>query len=322
MQRTLVQAVNDAMKVEMERDSRIVIIGEDVGRDGGVFRATEGLIDAFGEKRVIDAPLNESGIVGVATGMALYGLKPIAEIQFMDFIYPAFDQIVSELSKIRYRSGGTYTAPVVIRTPYGGGVKGGLYHSQSTEAFFTHLPGLMVVTPSTPYDAKGLLISSIKSEDPVLFLEPKRIYRSIREEVPDGEYTVPIGKAKTLREGKDVSLISYGASVHVCMQAAALAEKEGYSVGVTDLRTLSPLDVDAVLNAAKTGRVIIVNEAPKFGSFAAEVAAIIAEKAIDYLLSPIFRVSGFDTPFNYIWENVYLPDEQRVLQYIRKAMEY
>jgi pyruvate dehydrogenase E1 component beta subunit len=322
LQRTLVQAVNDAMKVEMERDSRIVIIGEDVGRDGGVFRATEGLIDAFGEKRVIDAPLNESGIVGVATGMALYGLKPIAEIQFMDFIYPAFDQIVSELSKIRYRSGGTYTAPVVIRTPYGGGVKGGLYHSQSTEAFFTHLPGLMVVTPSTPYDAKGLLISSIKSEDPVLFLEPKRIYRSIREEVPDGEYTVPIGKAKTLREGKDVSLISYGASVHVCMQAAALAEKEGYSVGVTDLRTLSPLDVDAVLNAAKTGRVIIVNEAPKFGSFAAEVAAIIAEKAIDYLLSPIFRVSGFDTPFNYIWENVYLPDEQRVLQYIRKAMEY
>lgn len=322
MQRTLVQAVNDAMRVEMEKDDRIVIIGEDVGRDGGVFRATEGLIDRFGEKRVIDAPLNESGIVGVATGMAMYGLRPIAEIQFMDFIYPAFDQIVSELSKIRYRSGSTYTAPVVIRTPYGGGIKGGLYHSQSTEAFFTHLPGIKVVTPSSPYDAKGLLISSLKTDDPVLFLEPKRVYRTIREEVPDGEYTVPIGKAKKLRDGKDVSLISYGASVHVCLSAASKAEKEGISVGVTDLRTLSPLDLEAVLDAARTGRIIVVNEAPKFGSFASEIAAIIAEKAVDYLLSPIFRVSGFDTPFNYIWENVYLPDEERVLSYIRKAMEY
>ncbi|MEM3851892.1 MAG: alpha-ketoacid dehydrogenase subunit beta [Methanomassiliicoccales archaeon] len=320
--RTLVQAVNDAMAVEMQRDERIVVIGEDVGRDGGVFRATEGLIDRFGEKRVIDSPLNESGIVGVATGMALYGLRPIAEIQFMDFIYPAFDQIVSELSKIRYRSGGTFTAPLVIRTPYGGGIKGGLYHSQSTEAFFAHLPGLKVVTPSSPSDAKGLLISSILDEDPVLFLEPKRIYRTVREEVPDGHYTVPIGKAKSVREGKDVSLISYGASVHACMEAASLAEKEGISVGVLDLRTLSPLDLEAVLKAADTGRVIVVNEAPKFGGFAAEISAIIAEKAVDRLLCPVFRVTGFDTPFNYVWENVYLPDEERVLYYIKKAMAY
>lgn len=321
--RTMLQAVTDAMRTEMESDDRVVIIGEDVGRDGGVFRATEGLFDRFGRERVMDAPLNESGIVGVATGMAMYGLRPIAEIQFMDFIYPAFDQIVSEVSKIRYRSGGTYTVPMVIRTPYGGGIKGGLYHSQSSEAYFTHTAGLKVVTPSTPYDAKGLLISSIRDEDPVIFLEPKRVYRTVKEEVPDGAYTVPIGKAAVAREGKDVTLLTYGSSVHLCLQAAEMAAGDGISVEVVDLRTLSPIDIETVIaSVEKTGRVIVVNEAPKFCSFAAEVSALIAEKAIDSLDAPILRVSGFDTPFTYIWENAYLPDPTRILSYIGRSVGY
>ncbi len=318
--RSLLQSVTDAMRTEMEKDERVVVIGEDVGRDGGVFRATEGLFSKFGAERVMDAPLNESGIIGTATGMAMYGLRPIAEIQFMDFIYPAFDQIVSELAKIRYRSGGTFTAPVVIRTPYGGGIKGGLYHSQSSEAYFAHTSGLKVVTPSTPYDAKGLLISSIKDDDPVIFLEPKRIYRTVKGEVPDGEYTVPIGKAKVVLEGKDVTLISYGASVHTCLEAAAVASQEGISAEVIDLRTLSPLDIETVLRSVeKTGRAIIVNEAPKFCSFGAEVSALIAERAVDSLRAPILRVSGFDTPFTYTWESAYLPDAERVVGYIRRS---
>ncbi len=321
--RTLLQSVTDAMKTEMENDERVVVLGEDVGRDGGVFRATEGLLDRFGVERVMDTPLNESGIIGVATGMALYGLRPIAEIQFMDFIYPAFDQIVSELSKIRYRSGGTYTAPVVVRTPFGGGIKGGLYHSQSSEAYFAHTAGLKVVAPSTPYDAKGLLISSIRDEDPVIFLEPKRLYRTVREEVPDGAYTVPIGKAKIAREGKDVSLISYGAMVRTCLEAAEAAAKNGISVEVIDLRTLSPLDIETIISSVqKTGRAVIANEAPKFGSFAAEVAALIAEKAIDSLGAPVLRVSGLDTPVTYIWESAYIPDVQRVLSYINRSVSY
>ncbi len=321
--RTLLQSVNDAMRVEMEEDERVVIIGEDVGRDGGVFRATEGLIDKFGPGRVMDAPLNESGIIGTATGMAMYGLRPIAEIQFMDFIYPAFDQIVSELSKIRYRSGATYTAPLVIRTPYGGGIKGGLYHSQSSEAYFTHTSGLKVVTPSNPGDAKGLLIAAIRDDDPVIFLEPKRIYRTVKGEVPDGAYTVPIGKASIVREGEDVTLISYGASVHTCLKAADEAASKGISAEVVDLRTLSPVDADTVISSVeKTGRAVIVNEAPKFCSYAAEIAAIIAEKAVDSLSAPVLRVSGFDTPFTYTWENVYLPDAERIMSYISRSVAY
>ncbi|MBX8632045.1 MAG: alpha-ketoacid dehydrogenase subunit beta [Candidatus Thermoplasmatota archaeon] len=320
---TLLQAVNDAMKTEMSRDRDVVVIGEDVGRDGGVFRATEGLLDMFGPERVMDTPLNESGIVGIAAGMAMYGLRPIAEIQFMDFIYPAFDQIVSEISKIRYRSGGTYSVPMVIRTPYGGGIKGGIYHSQSTEAFFTHLPGLKVVTPSTPYDAKGLLIASIRDEDPVLFLEPKRVYRSFKEEVPEKDYTVPIGTARIVRKGDDVTVVSYGASVHSCIAAVALAEKEGISVELIDLRTLVPVDIETVIGSVKkTGRIVIVNEATKFSSYAAEISALVAERAVDALNAPIYRVSGFDTPFNYTWESVYLPDEQRIMEHIRKAVNY
>lgn len=321
--KTLLQAVTDGMMTEMEADERVVVLGEDVGRDGGVFRATEGLFAKFGGERVMDTPLNESGIIGIATGMAMYGMRPIAEIQFMDFIYPAFDQIVSELSKIRYRSGGTYTAPVVIRTPYGGGIKGGLYHSQSSEAYFAHTAGLKVVTPSTPYDAKGLLISSIRDEDPVVFLEPKRVYRTAKEEVPDGAYTVPIGKARIAREGKDVSLITYGPSVHTCLAAAEMADKDGISAEVVDLRTLSPIDKDTVLaSVEKTGRAIVVNEAPKFCSYAAEVSALIAERAMDSMQAPILRVSGFDTPFTYVWENAYLPDAERVLSHMRKSIGY
>ncbi len=320
---TLLQAVTDAMRTEMDRDEDVVLLGEDVGRDGGVFRATEGLLKQFGPSRVMDTPLNESGILGVAAGMAMYGLRPVAEIQFMDFIYPGFDQIVSEISKIRYRSGGTFSVPMVIRTPYGGGIKGGLYHSQSTEAFFTHLPGLKVVTPATPYDAKGLLIASIRDPDPVLFLEPKKIYRSFKEEVPEGDYTVDIGKAKISRKGSDVTIVSYGASLHASLQAAALAEKEGISVEVIDLRTLVPVDVQTVVESVRrTGRLIIVNEATKFSSFAAEISALVAERAIDSLSAPIFRVSGFDTPFNYTWESIYLPDTERILEYIRKSAGY
>ncbi len=320
---TLLQAVTDAMRTEMDRDEDVVVLGEDVGSDGGVFRATEGLLKQFGPSRVMDTPLNESGILGVAAGMAMYGLRPVAEIQFMDFIYPGFDQIVSEISKIRYRSGGTFSVPMVIRTPYGGGIKGGLYHSQSTEAFFTHLPGLKVVTPATPYDAKGLLIASIRDPDPVLFLEPKKIYRSFKEEVPEGDYTVDIGKAKISRKGSDVTIVSYGASLHASLQAAALAEKEGISVEVIDLRTLVPVDVQTVVESVRrTGRLIIVNEATKFSSFAAEISALVAERAIDSLSAPIFRVSGFDTPFNYTWESIYLPDTERILEYIRKSAGY
>ena len=320
---TLLQAVNDALRTEMEADDRVVLIGEDVGKDGGVFRATEGLINTFGPERVMDAPLNEAGIIGVATGMAMYGMRPVAEIQFMDFIYPGFDQIVSEASKIRYRSGGTYTVPMVIRTPYGGGIKGGIYHSQSTEAYFAHLPGVKVVSPSTPYDAKGLLIASIRDPDVVIFLEPKRVYRSFREEVPEGDYTVPLGKAKTARKGKDVTLVSYGASVHTCIQAAEEASREGISAEVIDLRTLLPIDIETLLASVnRTGRLIVVNEANKFGSFAGEISALVAERAIDVLSAPIYRISGFDTPFSYTWESVFMPDAAKVLEYIRKAVNY
>ncbi len=320
---TLVQAVNDALRSEMRKNPNVVVLGEDVGKVGGVFRATDGLYHEFGAERVIDTPLCENGIVGTAIGMALYGLRPVAEIQFMDFIFPAYDQIVSELAKFRWRSGGHYSCPVVIRTPYGGGIKGGLYHSQSAEAYFCHTPGLKVVVPSTPYDTKGLLIAAMRDDDPVLFMEPKRIYRSIKEEVPDGDYTVPIGPARLVREGRDVSIFTYGAMVHTVLEAAEQAVKEGIECEVIDLRTLLPFDHDAVLNSAlRTGRVVIVHEAPKTCGFGAEIAATIAEEAIDGLKAPIVRVTGFDTPFPYTLEHVYLPDIQRVLDAIKRVGNY
>ncbi|MCU0725409.1 MAG: alpha-ketoacid dehydrogenase subunit beta [Planctomycetes bacterium] len=322
--KTVLNAVNDALRTALRHDERVVILGEDVGKTGGVFRATDGLQAEFGEARVFDTPLAEGGIIGVAIGMALNGLKPVPEIQFLDFIYPAFDQIVNEAAKFRYRSGGEYPCPLVIRSPAGGGIKGGHYHSQSSEAYFAHTPGLKVVMPSTPHDVKGLLLASIEDPDPVLFLEPKRIYhKKFTEEVPEGFYTVPIGKARTHREGDDVTLVAWGAMVHVCLEAAEKASERGVSCEVLDLRTIVPLDVESVLAAAKkTGRVVIVHEAPRTAGFGAEISAIIAERAIEWMEAPIARVAGFDTPFPYTLEHVYLPDAGRVLAAIDHVMGY
>jgi 2-oxoisovalerate dehydrogenase E1 component beta subunit len=319
----IIQAVNDALRLEMKRDPRVVVLGEDVGKFGGVFRATNGLFDEFGPDRVIDTPLAEAGIIGTAIGMALYGLKPVPEIQFADFIYPAYDQIVNELAKFRYRSGGQYTAPVVIRTPYGGGIRGGHYHSQSPEAYFVHTPGLKVVIPSNPYDAKGLLLSAIRGEDPVIFMEPKRVYRAARGEVPEDDYTVPIGQAKVVREGTQLTVLCYGAMVHTCVEAADKAVADGFDPEIIDLRTLLPLDTETVLESVrKTGRVVIVHEAPKTCGYGAELAALIAEKALMSLEAPITRVAGFDTPFPYSLENEYLPSPDRVAAAIRTTANF
>jgi 2-oxoisovalerate dehydrogenase E1 component beta subunit len=307
----------------MERDDRVIVLGEDVGVNGGVFRATEGLYQKFGENRVMDTPLAESGIVGVAIGMALYGLRPVAEIQFMDFIYPAFDQIQSELAKYRYRSGGQFTCPVVVRTPYGGGIKGSHYHSQSTEAFFVHTPGLKVVIPSNPHDTKGLLKAAIRDPDPVMFLEPKKIYRTVKGEVPDEDYTVPIGTAKVVREGNDVTLLAYGAMLHVGLEAAEKAAEKGIETDVVDIRTLLPLDAETVLSSVKkTGRVVILHEACKTGGYGAELAALIAEKALLHLEAPIVRVAGLDTPFPYVLEDYYMPDANRTFKAIEKVASF
>lgn len=320
---TLLQAINSALHEEMGRDSDVVVLGEDVGINGGVFRATEGLFQAFGADRVMDTPLSESGIIGAAIGMAIYGLKPVPEIQFADFIYPAFDQIVSELAKMRYRSGSDYTSPVVIRTPYGGGIRGGHYHSQSPEAYFCHTPGLQVVIPSTPYDAKGLLKAAIRGEDPVIFMEPKKIYRSFKQELPNEDYVVPIGPARIVQEGSDVSVFCYGSMVHVVQIAANKATEAGQSVEIIDLRTLYPLDMETILNSVKkTGRAIVVHEAPKTCGYGAEIAATIAEKAVEYLEAPILRVAGFDTPFPYTLEYVYMPHPARVYRAIQEVLGF
>lgn len=320
---TLLQAVTDALRTEMRRDDSVLVFGEDVGKKGGVFLATEGLQQEFGEARCFDTPLSETGIIGAAIGMAIYGLRPVAEIQFLDFIYPAFDQIVSEAAKFRYRSGGQYTCPMVIRSPYGGGIKGGHYHSQSAEAYFCHTPGLKVVIPSTPADTKGLLTSAIRDEDPVIFLEPKRIYRTLKGEVPEGEHVVPLGKARIAREGKDVTLVAYGAMIPVCEKAAAEAAQKGIECEIVDLRTLVPLDEEAVLQSVgKTGRAVIVYEAPKTCGYGAELSALIAEKSIDVLEAPIVRVAGFDTPFPYTLENTYMPDVRRILAGIEKVVNF
>ena len=317
----IVQAINRALHEAMRSDPDVLVLGEDVGVNGGVFRATDGLFKEFGGDRVIDTPLSETGIVGAAIGMALYGLKPVAEIQFLDFIYPAFDQIVSELAKFRYRSGGQYPAHVVIRSPYGGGIKGGLYHSQSTEAYFCHTPGIKVVVPSTPADAYGMLRTAIDDPDPVLFLEPKRIYRSLTGEVPDHDGRVPFGVARTVREGTDLSLFAYGAMIPAAAEAAALLEKEGISSEVIDLRSLVPLDERAVLaSVEKTGRAVIVHEAARFCGLGAELAALLSEKAFFSLKSPIVRVTGYDTPFPYALENVYLPNATRIAHAAKSAV--
>jgi 2-oxoisovalerate dehydrogenase E1 component beta subunit len=313
------------MHVEMANDERVVVFGEDVGRKGGVFGTTAGLQEKFGEQRCFDTPLSECGIIGTAIGMAVYGMRPIAEIQFLDFIYPAFDQIVSEAAKIRYRSGGEYTCPLVIRAPSGGGIRGGHYHSQSSEAYFCHTPGLKVVMPSTPADAKGLLIAAIRDEDPVIFLEPKKIYRDlkVKAEVPEGEHVVPLGQGRIARQGTDCTVVAWGAMVPVAERAAEQAEQHGRSIEIVDPRTLVPLDERLILDSVKkTGRCVIVCEAPRTGSFAGEIAAIVAEHAIEYLEGPVQRVTGFDTPFPYTLENLYLPDVRRVLQGIAKTFSW
>jgi pyruvate dehydrogenase E1 component beta subunit len=319
----IIQAVNDALRLEMRRDPRVVVLGEDVGRFGGVFRATTGLQEEFGPDRCIDTPLAESGIVGTAIGMALYGMRPVPEIQFADFIYPAYDQIVSELAKMRYRSGGEYPAPVVIRTPVGGGIKGGHYHSQSPEALFIHVPGLKVVCPSNPIDAKGLLATCIRGEDPVIFMEPKRVYRASKGNVPEGEYTIPLGEAKVAREGRQVTVLAWGAMVHTALEAAELGAARGYDLEVIDLRTLLPFDIDAILTSVKkTGRVVVVHEAPRTCGFGAELAASIQERAILHLEAPILRVTGFDTPFPYTLEHEYLPDADRILDAVERVVNF
>ena len=318
---TLVQAVNRALAEAMREDPDVLVLGEDVGVNGGVFRATEGLHKEFGAERVIDTPLSETGIIGTAIGMALYGLKPVAEIQFLDFIYPAFDQIVSELAKFRYRSGGQYPCHVVVRAPYGGGIKGGLYHSQSTEAYFAHTAGLKVAIPSTPADAKGLLRTAIDDADPVIFLEPKRIYRAVTGDVPDGDHRVPFGSARTVREGTDLSIFAYGAMIPPTVDAAESLAKDGISAEVIDLRTLVPLDEDAVVaSVEKTGRAVVVHEAARFCGFGAELAAVLAEKAFFSLKAPVLRVTGYDTPFPYALEHEYLPNAERIARAGLSAM--
>ncbi|MCG3133426.1 MAG: 2-oxoisovalerate dehydrogenase subunit beta [Planctomycetes bacterium] len=322
-QLTVVQAVQQTLMQEMERDERVCVLGEDIGRLGGVFRATEGLLDRFGDLRVMNTPLSESGIIGTAVGMALYGLRPVAEIQFLDFIYPAFDQIVSEAAKMRYRSGGQFTCPMVIRSPYGGGIRGGHYHSQSSEAYFAHTPGLTVVMPSTPEDTKGLLLASIRLGDPVIFLEPKAIYRTVKGDVPEGDHVVPIGKARVARDGGDVTLVAWGAMTHTALKCAEEAQKKDISVEVIDLRTIVPWDRECVLQSVrKTGRVVILHEAPRTGGFGGEISATIAERAVDSLRAPILRVTGFDTPFPYTLEHVYMPDQKRVMSAVERVFNY
>ncbi|HXN41337.1 MAG TPA: alpha-ketoacid dehydrogenase subunit beta [Myxococcaceae bacterium] len=319
----LVQAVNDALRLEMRRDPRVVVLGEDVGKFGGVFRATAGLYEEFGPERVIDTPLAEGGIIGAAAGMALYGLRPIPEIQFADFIFPAFDQLVNEVAKYRYRSGGQYPCPIVVRTPYGGGIKGGHYHSQSPEALFIHTAGLKVVSPSNPYDAKGLLLASMRQQDPILFLEPKRIYRAAKGEVPEEDYEVELGKARVIREGTDVCVISWGAMVHEAAAAAESAAQEGISCEVIDLRTLWPLDIEQIVQSSKKiGRVAVVHEAARTCGLGAEIAALIQERCFVYLEAPIKRITGWDTPFPYALENEYLPLAPRILSGIRETAQF
>jgi pyruvate/2-oxoglutarate/acetoin dehydrogenase E1 component len=322
-QMNMVQAINDGLRLEMRRDPRVVVMGEDVGKVGGVFRVTAGLYDEFGDDRVIDTPLSEGGIVGTAIGMALYGLVPVPEIQFADFIYPAFDQIVSELAKFRYRSGGEYPAKLVIRTPVGGGIRGGHYHSQSPEALFIHTPGLKIVCPSNPYDAKGLLLASVRDPDPVLFFEPKRIYRAAKGDVPEDDYTVPLSKAAVVREGSSVTVIAWGAMLYEALEAANQAATQGIECEVVDLRTLWPVDIDSIVaSVKKTGRVVVVHEAPRTCGFGSEIITLINEKAFLYLEAPPARVTGFDTPFPYALEMEYLPLAHRILPAIVETARY
>ena len=325
-QKTMIEAVREAMFEEMKRDQRIIVMGEDV-EEGGVFRATEGFLQEFGPERCIDSPLAEASIVGIAIGASLNGILPIAEIQFADFIHPAFDQIVSEAARLHYRSNGTWACPITIRTPYGAGVHGGPYHSQSVEAFYAHVPGLKVICVATPYDAKGLLKSAIRDPNPVLFLEHKKGYRSLRQEVPDGDYTIPIGVADIKRAGDDITLVTYGMMVHHALQAAqTVAQTDGISVEVIDLRTVSPWDRTCVLaSVEKTGKVLIVYEDNLTGGFGAEVAATVAQDGFEYLDGPVMRLASPDvplTPYAGVLEEYVLPNAEKIAAAIRQLAAY
>jgi pyruvate dehydrogenase E1 component beta subunit len=324
MTRTMAQAINQALAQEMASDDRYVLLGEDVGRDGGVFRVTEGLVDRFGPERVIDTPLAESGAVGAAVGMAALGLRPIVEIQFMGFIYPAFNQIVSHVARLRNRTRGRFAVPLVIRTPYGAGVRALEHHSESTEALFCQIPGLVVVVPSDPADAKGLLTASLRSDDPVIFLEPTRLYRGEKQEVPDAAYEVPLGRARVVREGKDVTVFAWGAMIPVARKAADMAQAGGVEVEIVDLRTLSPMDREAVIGSVKkTGRAVVLHEAPKTCGLGAEIAALIGERALLSLKAPVLRVTGQDitVPLPKS-EDDYYPNPERLARAVRRVMEY
>ena len=318
---TMVQAINLALIQEMEKDDRVLLLGEDVGNNGGVFRVTEGLQKRFGEKRVVDTPLAESGIIGTAIGLAMAGLRPVPEIQFEGFLGPAYDQICSHAARMRTRTRDAFTVPLTIRVPVGGGIHAPELHSDSPEAIYAHTPGLKVVMPSSPYDAKGLLIAAIRDPDPVIYFEPKRIYRAFREEVPEDEYVLPIGKARTVCEGTDLTVVSWGASVVQCMQAI---EKSGKSIELIDLRTIYPFDIDAVeASVSKTGRCVVVHEAPLTCGFGAEISARIMERCFLHLDAPVQRVAGFDTIMPYYkLELDYMPDAARIGRAIDDVMAY
>lgn len=320
-----VQAINEALDLALAKDPRVVLFGEDVGTMGGVFRASDGLMQKYGDKRVFDTPLAESGIVGFGIGLAMAGLRPVAEIQFAGFIYPALDQILSHLGRMRHRTRGRFSIPMVIRAPYGGGVKTPEQHADSPEAILGHIPGVKVIIPSSPERAKGLLLSAIEDPDPVFFLEAIKLYRGVKGQVPEGYYTLPIGKARVVREGSAASLLCYGGMVEVCQKAADVAGREGVELEVVDIETLVPLDTEAILESVrKTGRAVVVYEAMRTGGFGAEIAARIAEEALDYLQAPIVRVAGWDAPyppFSAV-ENFYRPDARRVLDAVRKVLTH
>lgn len=324
--KSVIEAVHEAMHEEMVRDKNVIIMGEDIGARGGVFLATQGFVEEFGESRVIDTPLAEAAIAGIAIGTAIKGLRPIAEIEFADFIWPAVNQIIGEAARVRYGTKGAVGLPMVIRAPYGGGIRGGLYHSQSVEAYFAHTPGLKVVTPSNPYDTKGLLKSAIRDNDPVVFLEHKKTYRLVRGEVPDGDYTIPIGKADIKRSGTDISFITYGLMVHYCLEAAEMLQEQGYSVEVVDLRTVRPLDAETILESVKkTSKALVVYEDNKALGVGAEVAAIIAEEAFDFLDAPVTRLAGPEVPampFAPTLEDEFMVSAEKIIVAAKKLLEY
>jgi len=323
-QMTMIQAITDALRVELKNDENVLVFGEDVGVNGGVFRATEGLQKEFGEERVFDTPLAESGIGGLAVGLALEGFRPVPEIQFFGFVYEVMDSVSGQLARMRYRSGGVYSAPVTIRSPFGGGVHTPELHADSLEGLMAQQPGLKVVIPSTPYEAKGLLISAIRDNDPVIFLEHMKLYRSFREEVPEEEYTIPLGKAAVKREGSNLSIITYGAMVHESLKAAEALEKEGHSVEVIDLRTIQPLDIETIIaSVEKTGRAIVVQEAQKQAGIAASVVAEINDRAILSLEAPVLRVAAPDTVFPFSQaEGVWLPNHKDIVETAKKVLEF